>query len=141
MAANHLLGIHHVTYVVDDVSKVIEFLEKSFDLQPTEVVDNPKRGLKEAYYKIGPTIVDFFQPMRDDADHAKFLREKGPGISHVGWLVEDIDGVARDLVSRGANTRDGDHGSVSPHGYKTLSIDPPNAAGILFQMAEGELEH
>ncbi|MEE8159822.1 MAG: VOC family protein [Dehalococcoidia bacterium] len=136
-----LKGVHHVTYIVEDVPKVVDFLEQSFGLKPVDVIDNPKSGLKEAYIKIGPTIVDFFQPMHDSADFAQFLREKGPGISHVGWQVEDIDGVADRLVTQGVKTRDGRRGTVSPHGYKTLSIDPANAAGFLFQMAEGELQH
>ncbi len=71
-----LKGVHHVTYIVEDVPKVVDFLEQNFGLKPVDVIDNPKRGLKEAYFKIGPTIVDFFQPMHDTADFAQFLREK-----------------------------------------------------------------
>ena len=135
-----LNGVHHVTYVVEDVSKIVSFMQKYFDLKPTSMTENPKRGLKMAFYHIGPTIVDFFQPVREDADFAKFLREKGPGIVHVGWQVDNIDKVADDLAARGAKPRTR-RATMSPNGYKTLSIDPPNAHGIMVHLAEGEMTH
>ena len=140
-SATALKGVHHVTYIVDDVDRVIGFLDSNFDVKPLEVVDNQKRGLRQAFYKIGPTIVDFFQPMHEKADFYQWLKQKGPGISHVGFGVEAIDTVAKDIVSRGGKPRSGAKSEPTPNGYRTLSFRPEDGCGFLFQLAEGEMKH
>jgi methylmalonyl-CoA/ethylmalonyl-CoA epimerase len=140
-ATTPLKGVHHVTYIVEDVDRVIDFLDKNFDLKPLEVIDNQKRGLRQAFYKVGHTIVDFFQPMHEKADFYQWLKQKGPGISHVGFSVEGIDAVAKDIVARDGKPRSGGRSEPTPNGYRTLSFRPEDGCGILFQLAEGEMKH
>ena len=127
--------VHHVTYVVEDVRSMAEYLENSFGLKPEKTGEIPDR--KFLLYHIGPTIMDFFEPTTDDSGIARQLKEQGPGVAHVAWGVEDIDQVFKDLKGKGNELR-GDAPSSSPFGYKTLNIDTKNSQGVLFQLAEGE---
>ena len=85
--------VHHVTYVVQNVQEMAEYLEKNFGMKPESADEFPDRGYKSILYRVGPTIVDFFEPTRDDTGMARQLRESGPGIAHVAWGVEGIDQV------------------------------------------------
>ena len=127
--------VHHVTYVVEDVRSMAEYLETNFGLKPEKTGENPDR--KFLLYHIGPTIMDFFEPTTDDSGIARQLKEQGPGVAHVAWGVEDIDQVFKDLKGKGNEIR-GDAPSASPFGYKTLNIDTKSSQGVLFQLAEGE---
>ena len=127
--------VHHVTYVVEDVRSMAEYLETNFGLKPEKTGENPDR--KFLLYHIGPTIMDFFEPTTDDSGIARQLKEQGPGVAHVAWGVEDIDQVFKDLKGKGNEIR-GDAPSASPFGYKTLNIDTKSSHGVLFQLAEGE---
>ncbi len=127
--------VHHVTYVVEDVQSMAEFLETNFGLKPEKTGENPDR--KFLLYHIGPTIMDFFEPTTEDSGIARQLKEQGPGVAHVAWGVEDIDQVFKDLKGKGNELR-GDAPSSSPFGYKTLNIDTKSSQGVLFQLAEGE---
>ncbi len=127
--------VHHVTYVVENVRSMAEYLETNFGLKPEKTGENPDR--KFLLYHIGPTIMDFFEPTTDDSGIARQLKEQGPGVAHVAWGVEDIDQVFKDLKGKGNEIR-GDAPSASPFGYKTLNIDTKSSQGVLFQLAEGE---
>ncbi len=127
--------VHHVTYVVENVRSMAEYLETNFGLKPEKTGENPDR--KFLLYHIGPTIMDFFEPTTDDSGIARQLKEQGPGVAHVAWGVEDIDQVFKDLKGKGNELR-GDAPSSSPFGYKTLNIDTKSSQGVLFQLAEGE---
>ena len=127
--------VHHVTYVVEDIRSMAEYLEANFGLKPEKTGETPDR--KFLLYHIGPTIMDFFEPTTDDSGIARQLKEQGPGVAHVAWGVEDIDQVFKDLKGKGNELR-GDAPSSSPFGYKTLNIDTKSSQGVLFQLAEGE---
>jgi methylmalonyl-CoA epimerase len=130
--------VHHVTYVVESVQQMAEYLEKNFGLKPERTDNVGERGFKSILYRIGPTLVDFFEPTRDDTAMARQLRESGPGVAHVAWGVQGIDRAFRDLKRKGNQMR-GEAPSVSPFGYKTASIEPDSSHGIYFQLAEGEV--
>ncbi len=127
--------LHQVTYVVEDVRSMAEYLETNFGLKPEKTGENPDR--KFLLYHIGSTIMDFFEPTTEDSGIARQLKEQGPGVAHVAWGVEGIDQVFQDLKGKGNELR-GDAPSTSPFGYKTLNIDTNSSQGVLFQLAEGE---
>ena len=52
--------VHHVTYVVESVSDMAAYLEKSFGIKPISTDEFTERGFKSILYRIGETLVDFF---------------------------------------------------------------------------------
>ena len=129
--------VHHVTYAVNSIADIADYMENNFDLKPIRVDEFTDRGFKSVLFQVGETLVDFFEPIRDDTDLARQLRETGPGVMHVAWGVDDIDGMFNDLKAKGNELR-GEGPSVSPYGYKTANIEPSSSHNIHFQLAEGE---
>ncbi|MYC34044.1 MAG: hypothetical protein F4X64_12825 [Chloroflexi bacterium] len=129
--------VHHVTYVVESVSDMAAYLETNFNLTPLRTDEFTERGFRSILYQIGDTLVDFFEPLRDDTPMAAQLRATGPGVMHVAWGVDGIDQVFSDLQTKG-NAMRGDGPSTSPFGYQTASIETSSSHGIYFQLAEGE---
>ena len=129
--------VHHVTYAVNSIADIADYMESNFDLKPIRIDEFTERGFKSVLFQVGETLVDFFEPIRDDTALARQLRETGPGVMHVAWGVDDIDGMFNDLKAKGAKLR-GDGPSVSPYGYKTANIEPSSSHNIHFQLAEGE---
>ena len=70
--------VHHVTYVVESVSDMAAYLENNFGLTPIRADEFTERGFKSILYQIGETLVDFFEPLRDDTPTAQQLRESWP---------------------------------------------------------------
>jgi methylmalonyl-CoA/ethylmalonyl-CoA epimerase len=129
--------VHHVTYVVESISDMATYMEKSFGINPISTDEFPEQGFKSILFRIGETLVDFFEPLREDTTMARQLKDSGPGVMHVAWGVDDIDAAFKSLQDSGSTMR-GDAPAVSPFGYKTANIETDSSLGIHFQLAEGE---
>ena len=129
--------VHHVTYAVNSIADIADYMERNFELKPVRIDEFTERGFKSVLFQVGETLVDFFEPTRDDTALARQLRETGPGVMHVAWGVDDIDSMFSALKDKGNELR-GDGPSVSPYGYKTANIEPSSSHNIHFQLAEGE---
>ena len=129
--------VHHVTYVVESISDMAAYMEKSFGLEPLSTDEFTERGFKSILYRVGETLVDFFEPLRDDTNVARQLKATGPGVMHVAWGVDGIEDAFKSLQGSG-NKMNGDAPATSPFGYKTANIETGSSHGIHFQLAEGE---
>ena len=129
--------VHHVTYVVASISDMAAYMEKSFGIKPISTDEFTEQGFKSILFRIGETLVDFFEPLREDTTMARQLKATGPGVMHVAWGVDGIDEAFKSLQDGGSEMR-GDAPAVSPFGYKTANIETNSSHGIHFQLAEGE---
>ena len=129
--------VHHVTYVVESTSDMAAYMERSFGIKPISTDEFTEQGFKSILFRIGETLVDFFEPMREDTTMARQLKATGPGVMHVAWGVDGIDAVIKRLQDNGNQMR-GDAPAISPFGYKTANIETESSHGIHFQLAEGE---
>ena len=129
--------VHHVTYAVESISDMAAYMEKSFGLKPISTDEFGERGFKSILYRVGETLVDFFEPLRDDTNVARQLKATGPGVMHVAWGVDGIEDAFKSLQGSG-NKMSGDAPAISPFGYKTANIETGSSHGIHFQLAEGE---
>lgn len=140
--------VHHVNYVVHDVDQMAGYLEENFGMKPEWSgkfhgshgggVPHEEGGYKYILYRVGSSIMEFYQPIRDDTALARQLKERGPGVVHVSWRVKEIDQLAGDLIDRGGKIR-GDAALVYHWGYKTINIETSSSHGLHFQLSEGDL--
>jgi methylmalonyl-CoA/ethylmalonyl-CoA epimerase len=93
--------IDHVGFVVADVETAIEFYSQAFDLTEWERISLPERHALIAVAWLGETFVELIAPTSDQAAFARFLNEKGPGIHHIAYRVDDIQATLADLEVRG----------------------------------------
>ena len=129
--------VHHVTFVVESIDDMANYMEQNFALSPISRDEFEDRGFKSILYRIGESYVDFFEPLRDDTTMAEQLKATGPGVMHVAFGVDAIDQVFSDLKAKGNEMR-GDAPAPSPFGYRNLNIETSSSHGIHFQLAEGE---
>ena len=74
------------------------------------------------------------QPISDDSFLARFLRERGPGLHHVTFQVEDVEKAAEVLRRRGIEPFGGVRTAST---WKELFIHPRDSGGLLIQLFEG----
>ena len=97
--------VHHVTYVVHSIRQMEDYLERNFGMVPERTDDFPDRGYSSIMYRVGTTLVDFFEPTGEDTAIGRWLKEGGPGVAHVAWEVGGIDQVFQDLKGKGNELR------------------------------------
>lgn len=102
--AKDLPPLGHVGYVVDDVEANAEKYRRSLGIENFMIYnftpDNvwaderklPGCTLRIAIGTIKNEVkIELIQPIAGDTPHARFLREKGPGVHHIAFYTKDYD--------------------------------------------------
>jgi methylmalonyl-CoA/ethylmalonyl-CoA epimerase len=130
-------SVHHIHYVVSDRDAMVEYIRANFAMEPEDLHVIEDRGMKDALYRVGATLIEITEPLDPESGIGRHLAEHGPGVYHVAFGVDNIHQVAADLAAKG-NTLRGEGGiTQSPRGYTTANIDPASSHGLWFQLAEG----
>ena len=92
-----LTEIDHVAIAVNDLEAAIAWYAEVFGA----TVDHRERvesdGVEEALLKVADSYVQLLTPISDDSPVAKYLANKGEGLHHIGYRVDDC-GVALQAV-------------------------------------------
>ncbi len=103
-----------VGIVVRDAEAAVRAWSARFQMEPPHIIDWPPadgdlaktatyRGqpgnfrMRLAFLETGPVQLEFIQPLEGGNIYAEFLEEKGEGIHHLLFLVDDPKQVASDL--------------------------------------------
>jgi methylmalonyl-CoA/ethylmalonyl-CoA epimerase len=63
----------------------------------------PTFKLRFGYGLMGVSAVELIQPLEGETIYAQYLRERGPGIHHLGFLVRDLAASKQQLESDGCS--------------------------------------
>jgi len=93
-----------------------------------------RRKTKIAWIKLGNVELELLEPQDEDSDHARFLREHGPGIHHVMFATRDYDGTLQHMLAQGYEVAsEGEIQGGRFHVFDTLAD-----LGLLCEIAEAE---
>ena len=93
--------VDHIGFAVANVEEAIAYYTAAFGLTEWERLSLPDRHMAVGVARLGETLLELIAPTSEDAAFAKFLREKGPGVHHIAYRVENIVEALAELQARG----------------------------------------
>ena len=124
----------HVGVAVKSVDQMLAIYGKigEFQVKQTEVTG---QKAKVALLKAGEASVEFLEPTSEDSTLAKFIRERGEGLHHIAFEVDDIEKTTEELKARGFRfiydkPADGKFGS------RVNFMHPKSTGGILVELTQ-----
>jgi methylmalonyl-CoA/ethylmalonyl-CoA epimerase len=99
------LNFHHVGYVVENIGATVEGFRRSLGAQWDGCVyEDPHQKVKVTFLttRPGDPQIELVEPAGDDSPVLRFLREKGSGLHHVCYEVEDLERSMAEMKTRGA---------------------------------------
>ena len=104
--------VSQVSIVVKDMDRAIEYYSSTFGMGPFRVMDIDMEGvllrgkpistkIKVAFARSGPLQVELIQPVEGKNIYTEFLDSKGEGLHHLGFQVDDLDGMLAELAKEG----------------------------------------
>jgi methylmalonyl-CoA/ethylmalonyl-CoA epimerase len=127
--------VDHLGFAVRDIEEAVEFYSRAFDVVEWERIAMPERHMAVAATRVGDTLLELIAPTSDEAAFGKFLRERGPGIHHIAYRVDDIVAALADVKARGVQLIDE---QPRPGMHKTLTafLHPKSTMGVLVELVQ-----
>ena len=124
----------HVGVAVKSVEQMLAIYGKIGEFQVTQT-DVPGQKAKVALLKAGDTSVEFLEPTSEDSTLAKFIRERGEGLHHIAFEVDDIEKTTEELKARGFRFIY-DKPANGKFGSRVNFMHPRSTGGILVELTQ-----
>src|SRR5512142_1724655 len=124
--------INHVAIAVGDVEGALGFWRDALGLEVSHIEDVPSQKAQVVFIPVGESEVELVKPTAEDTGVAKFLAERGGGMHHLCFEVDDIEGVMADLKARGVRLLS-EAPQVLP-GRKLAFVHPKSTGGVLVEL-------
>ena len=130
-----LTEIDHVAIAVRDLEAAIGYYHhpNGCDVEPREVVE--RDGVEEALLKVADSYIQLLTPTRDDSPVAKYLENKGEGIHHVGYRVDDCAAALASVKAQGHRVID-EAPRPGSRGTTVAFVHPKTAFGTLIELVQ-----
>ncbi len=137
--------VGQIGIVVQDVEKVAAYYHDVFGWGPFQIMEvdlsestyNGKKSngrLKVAFAQSGPVEIELIQVLEGQMPHSDFLSQKGEGLQHLRFQVDDLDAVLADLAKRDIHPIW--YWSLPEMGMKFTYIDSDKIGGVMFELFE-----
>jgi len=130
-----ILGIEHIGIAVNSIDKDAPFWKHILNLhhRGTEAVEN--QGVTTDIYDTGRGKVELLESMGSSTPLGKFLENRGAGIHHVCFEVDNITTAIKELKELNIQVLSNEP-TIGAEGYKVVFIHPKSTGGVLVELAE-----
>jgi methylmalonyl-CoA epimerase len=88
-----------------------------------------------AMLPVGETYLELLEGQGPDSGVTQWIKEKGTGLFHICFEVEDIDGALAELKAKGVKLRD-ETPRIGHGGARIAFLDPASTGNVLIELAE-----
>jgi len=129
-----LKKINHVAVVISDINEALKFWRDALGIELDHVEDVPSQKAMVAFLPVGESEIELVKPTAEDTGAAKFLAERGGGMHHLCFEVDDVVGMLADLKVKGIRLINEE--PISLPGRKMAFVHPKSTGGVLVELYE-----
>ena len=125
--------VEHIAIAVDSLKESIDLLGRTFGL-PLEYEEQIGQT-RLAMLPVGETYIELLEGQGPDSGVTKWIGEKGTGLFHICFEVEDIESVLAELKARGALLID-ERPRPGAGGHLVAFVHPKSTHGVLVELKQ-----
>ncbi len=129
-----LIKINHIAIAVEDIEAALPFWQDALGLRLDHIEDVPSQKAKVAFLPLGESELELVQPTSADTGTAKFLQERGAGMHHLCFEVDDIDAMLLHLKEKGVRLIN--ETALELENRRLAFIHPKSTGGVLVELYE-----
>ena len=130
-----------IAYKIDHLGVAVASLEealgvyRALGLAQTHSEEVESQGVRTAFLPVGESSIELLEPLSSDSPVGKFLGQRGPGIHHVCFAVDDLEAALAELAAKGFRLI---HRAPVPGagGKRVAFLHPEAGHGVLIELAE-----
>lgn len=126
--------IAHIGIAVRALDENVSFYRDILGLRDVPLDDAD--GARIAGLAAGDALVELLEPDQPESPIGKFIAKRGPGIHHVCFAVDDLDGTLARCKEAGLRLID-ETPRVGAEGKRIAFVHPSATGGVLVELTEG----
>ena len=130
-----LTEIDHVGIAVFDLHDALDTYREAFGATVEHREEMADDGVDVALLKVAESYIQLISPIREDSTLTAFLEERGEGLHHVGFRVDDC-AAALDRVKREGHQVIDEVPRPGSRGTTVAFIHPKTAFGTLIELVQ-----
>lgn len=125
--------VEHIAIAVDSLDQSAGLWRDAFGLGVEYEETIGKTRL--AMLPVGESYLELLEGQGPESGVSQWIGEKGTGLFHICFEVEDIDGALAELKAKGVKLRD-DVPRIGHGGARIAFLDPASTGNVLVELAE-----
>ena len=123
----------HIGIAVRSLEEILPFYRDILDLP--EVPLDDADGASIAGLAAGEPLVELLEAQSPDSPIGRFVAKRGPGIHHICFAVDDLDGVLERCRAAGIRLID-ETPRLGAEKKRIAFLHPSSTAGVLIELSE-----
>jgi methylmalonyl-CoA/ethylmalonyl-CoA epimerase len=132
--------IDHIGVATEDLDGAIALYEGTLGMPVAHRETVESQGVEAVLLDVGEGHVELLRPLGPETPVGKYLESKGPGLHHVAYAVEDIEGVLSKLKEAGIELIDSEP-RVGIRDSRVAFVHPRSTGGVLTEIVEPAEAH
>jgi methylmalonyl-CoA/ethylmalonyl-CoA epimerase len=136
-----IIGLDHIAIAVPDLDAALRRFVDDLGLAFEGIDDVPSQKTRTGFLAVaGPTRLELVTPLGGAGPIQAALDKRGPGLHHLSFRVDDLDGDVTRLKAKGwlFTTEAPTPGA---HGTRVIFVHPKSAGGVLIELSEPGKNH
>jgi methylmalonyl-CoA epimerase len=133
-------AIDHVGVAVKDLDAAISLYEDTLGMPLVHRETVEEQGVEAVLLDVGDGHVELLSPLGEDTAVGKFLANRGPGLHHVAYRVDNIDDTLAALAQQGVPLID-EQARTGIRQSRVAFLHPKGTGGVLTELVEPAEEH
>jgi methylmalonyl-CoA epimerase len=125
--------VEHIAIAVDSLKESMDLLQNTFGIKVEYEEQIGQTRL--AMLPVGETYLELLEGQGPESGVTTWIKEKGTGLYHICFEVEDIDGALAELKAKGVKLRD-ETPRIGHGGARIAFLDPASTGNLLIELAE-----
>ncbi|MCK9270134.1 MAG: methylmalonyl-CoA epimerase [Bacteroidales bacterium] len=122
--------IEHIGIAVNSLEESIPYYENVLGLKCYAVEEVADQKVKTAFFLVGETKIELLESTDPEGPIGKFLANKGPGIHHLAFAVDDVDLALKQAEEKGVRLID-KQPRKGAEGLRIGFLHPKSTHGVL----------
>jgi methylmalonyl-CoA/ethylmalonyl-CoA epimerase len=125
--------IAHIGIAVRGLEELVPFYRDVLGMPETPLADAD--GARIVGFLAGDSVVELLEADTADSPIGRFVAKRGPGIHHVCFAVDDLDGALARCRAAGIRLID-DLPRIGAEGKRIAFLHPSATGGVLVELSE-----
>ena len=125
--------IAHIGIAVDELDRIVPIYRDLLGLPEVPLEDSD--GARIAGFSAGDSLVELLEASAPDSPIARFVAKRGPGIHHICFAVDDLNGTLERCRRAGVRLID-EEPRMGAERKRIAFLHPASTGGVLIELTE-----